>query len=50
MEHVKLLEVESQHLSFCSHMQQVQSEGAQTIERKSSEAFAETQDKRKPTI
>lgn len=34
MEHVKLLEVESQHLSFCSHMQQVQSEGAQTIERK----------------
>ena len=33
-EHVKLLEVESQHLSFCSHMQQFQSEGAQTVKRK----------------
>jgi hypothetical protein len=33
-------------------MQQVQSEGAQTVkrEKKITEAFAETQDKRKPTI
>ena len=34
MEHVKLLEVESQHLSFCCYMQQVQLEGDQTVKCK----------------
>ena len=34
MEHVKLLEVESQHLSFCFYMQQVQLEGDQTVKCK----------------